>query len=192
MARNRCGKRSRRLVAARDVSRTTGVKLRGPEGARRRRATSASTAELSCRTVGHCDFAVFVRTLDQLRTRDPRSVRQRRARPPRARLRQVTEAPTSPSVISGFGKRIISRIGVGLSLCCAGSPAPAAAPPRDSSEAANVAPLAHLGNGQPPNPALAHQFVDVVTPSGQTVPFPWEATSTSGATVVWTSRCSPK
>src|SRR5688572_15105337 len=32
--------------AARDVRLTTGVKLRGPEGAQRLRATSASTAEL--------------------------------------------------------------------------------------------------------------------------------------------------
>ena len=32
--------------------------------------TTQSTAELGCRTVWHCDFAVFVRTLTQLRTRD--------------------------------------------------------------------------------------------------------------------------
>jgi hypothetical protein len=45
-----CTRRPERLM----LGLTTGVKLRGPEGAQRPRATSASTSELGCSRLGTC------------------------------------------------------------------------------------------------------------------------------------------
>jgi hypothetical protein len=65
----------------------------------------------------------------------------------------------------------VSCIAAGLSMCCAGAPSPAIAPPQGGPgpSAPGEAAIAHVDNG---HPDATRQIVEVSTPSGKTIRVP--------------------
>jgi hypothetical protein len=93
--------------------------------------------------------------------------------------------------IVGRVRWTVSCIGVGLTMCCAGAPSPAIAPPQvgPSPSASSDAALAHVDNSHPDS---TRHIVEVATARRRRSEFLSEMTSMSGGTQEFMSRSSPR